>query len=530
MKRLSLMLLMLLMITATRASAVDRYVIATGGATSGACPSGTPCTIQFAASIVNPGDVVLCADGNYVTTDTGANRYVLHITRTGSSGNKITFKSINKWGAKLDGQLSGQSYTSIGGIRVEMPDSANGYIIIKNFDIFNLREVGIYVKQGHDVDIIGNRIRDIGRKVCSGVSPGLDGIFFQSDPPPYYVRNVLIDGNWLNDIGRLTYISGAIECCGCVLSLPHNDHGVYFSGDQTTIRNNVFYNIRTGWDLSFYHNNSRNVKIYGNTISGHLIGDAVSPGNIVVGYTSNPVPRNENLLVRDNIFHQTRSPIIHASGNDVVSGDFSYNLTDGANGSVIDYIQPTFARSNNVFTTDAGFVNVQSSGGVITGTPDFHLLPNSPCINTGTILSELGFDYEGNIRPVGSAVDIGAFEFLGAPAAITNLIAASNPAGSEITISFTSPCCTATEYDVRVSNELINAGSFDNEVRITSGISSPAAAGAGETFVLTGFCSGRNYNVAIKTKNSFAWSTISNVASCLTSGVYDSQCAEGWIQ
>jgi hypothetical protein len=41
---------------------------------------------------------------------------------------------------------------------------------------------------------------------------------------------------------------------------------------------------------------------------------------------------------------------------------------------------------------------------------DFHLLPNSPLIDAGAMLSIVPNDFDGISRPVGSGLDIGAFE------------------------------------------------------------------------------------------------------------------------
>src|SRR5438093_10185097 len=57
-------------------------------------------TVQQAAGVVNPGDVVIVRNGVY----TGDGNAVLSIGRGGSAGNLVVFKSQNKWGAVLDGQ------------------------------------------------------------------------------------------------------------------------------------------------------------------------------------------------------------------------------------------------------------------------------------------------------------------------------------------------------------------------------------------------------------------------------------------
>src|SRR5437879_5075509 len=82
------------------ARAVDRYVTPNGSPSSDGS-IGSPCSIQRAADIVNPGDVVLVADGTYTT---GATGYLLTITRGGTATSKVTFKAQHRWGAKFSGR------------------------------------------------------------------------------------------------------------------------------------------------------------------------------------------------------------------------------------------------------------------------------------------------------------------------------------------------------------------------------------------------------------------------------------------
>src|SRR5215510_15234163 len=62
-------------------------------------------TIQKAADVVNPGYTVIVEDGVY--TSSGPNqcsKTVVCLTRGGGAGQLVTFKSRNKWGAKINGQ------------------------------------------------------------------------------------------------------------------------------------------------------------------------------------------------------------------------------------------------------------------------------------------------------------------------------------------------------------------------------------------------------------------------------------------
>lgn len=83
------------------ANAATYYVATTGNDSNPGTLAFPFLTIQKAADIVNPGDTVLVGDGTY--TDTDGNGTVVYVRRGGTSGGYITFKSINKWGAVVDG-------------------------------------------------------------------------------------------------------------------------------------------------------------------------------------------------------------------------------------------------------------------------------------------------------------------------------------------------------------------------------------------------------------------------------------------
>jgi hypothetical protein len=98
------------------------YVAAPGSDTNSGTQSAPFGTIQKAADTVNPGDTVLVADGTY--TDTDGNGVVVYVRRGGTSGNWVTFRSQNKWGAKVDTQAGAHGWY------VSAP-----YIIIQDFEI-----------------------------------------------------------------------------------------------------------------------------------------------------------------------------------------------------------------------------------------------------------------------------------------------------------------------------------------------------------------------------------------------------------
>src|SRR5882672_7869880 len=85
------------------------YISPTGSDTNLGTQAAPFQTIQHAADLVNPGDTVLVNDGDYVKPATlspysSGFSAVVTIWRGGTAANPVTFKSINPYGAKIDGQ------------------------------------------------------------------------------------------------------------------------------------------------------------------------------------------------------------------------------------------------------------------------------------------------------------------------------------------------------------------------------------------------------------------------------------------
>ena len=89
--------------------------------------------------------------------------------------------------------------------------------------------------------------------------------------------------------------------------------------------------------------------------------------------------------------------------NDVVVGQFSncvfYNIPSMPGG---------FVGTNSNIGTDPLFVSL---GNIITPTaPDMHLQSGSPAKDAGVSLDYIKQDFDGIVRPIGSAPAIGAYE------------------------------------------------------------------------------------------------------------------------
>src|SRR5437867_2592281 len=230
-------------------------------------------TVQQAAGVVNPGDVVIVRNGVY----TGDGNAVLSIGRGGSAGNLVVFKSQNKWGAVLDGQ---NNYSA------KVIEIGTNYVRVEGFEVKGSNHYGVDPSTStHDIEIVGNNIHDVGR-YCESSGIGLSAI-------DAYSSNLLIDGNWVHDIGRL----GAGEN-GCQPGNDYwmnHDHGVYNGqGTNVIIRNNVFYNITRGWAIQRYGSSVDQLYIVNNTFA---FPNPNRNGQIILAATPT------NLYIQHNVFY-----------------------------------------------------------------------------------------------------------------------------------------------------------------------------------------------------------------------------------
>src|SRR5436189_111560 len=250
------------------------YVDGTSGNDGNPADSTRPFrTVQQAAGVVNPGDVVIVRNGVY----TGDGNAVLSIGRGGSAGNLVVFKSQNKWGAVLDGQ---NNYSA------KVIEIGTNYVRVEGFEVKGSNHYGVDPSTStHDIEIVGNNIHDVGR-YCESSGIGLSAI-------DAYSSNLLIDGNWVHDIGRL----GAGEN-GCQPGNDYwmnHDHGVYNGqGTNVIIRNNVFYNITRGWAIQRYGSSVDQLYIVNNTFA---FPNPNRDGQIILAATTT------NLYIQNNIFY-----------------------------------------------------------------------------------------------------------------------------------------------------------------------------------------------------------------------------------
>src|SRR6266404_5609073 len=117
---------------AATGSGVCYYVSPTGSDSNAGTSAAPFLTIQHAANVVNPGDMVIVRDGTYNNPAvSGVGSKLIIMTRGGTVANHVVFIAEHKWGAKIDG-LNNTSATG-------WEFSAN-YIDVKNFECEGFRD------------------------------------------------------------------------------------------------------------------------------------------------------------------------------------------------------------------------------------------------------------------------------------------------------------------------------------------------------------------------------------------------------
>ncbi|HBF42751.1 MAG TPA: hypothetical protein DDW42_03825, partial [Desulfobacteraceae bacterium] len=115
------------------------------------------------------------------------------------------------------------------------------------------------------------------------------------------------------------------------------------------------------------------------------------------GGIHNENPESKNIIIRNNIFSDNRhyQILLEVEGQNFT---IDHNLIHGFRGS-----QEGETYGSEYVAEDPLFRNPAGA--------DFHLQAGSPAVDSGSAQGAPADDFDGNIRPQGVGVDIGAYEF-----------------------------------------------------------------------------------------------------------------------
>jgi hypothetical protein len=388
------------------------YWVKNGGSDgqSGLSPATAWATLGHAAAVVNPGDTVHVLDGSYQG---------FYLSRSGLPGSPVTFRAE---GAAVE--ITADNGTTPDGINVENA----AHVVIDGFVVNGRTRAGIRVALSQFVT----------------------------------VRNCHTGFN-----GRWGIFSGFADDLTVERNETHHsqlEHGIYVSnsGDRPVIRQNLVYDNHANG----IHMNGDESQGGDGLISGALVEQNAIHGNGAGGGSGINMDGVTTSVVRNNLLYDNHASGISlyridgatgSTGNLVVNntiinaadGRWCVNINNGSSGNtVVNNIlynehsfrgaitidgssRPGFVSDHNAvisrFSTDGGnsvtslaawqalgydahsFVATPAVLFLVPGV-DFHLSATSPALDAGTATNAPAVDLEGNPRPVGAGVDVGAFE------------------------------------------------------------------------------------------------------------------------
>ena len=367
-------------------------------------------TLGHAASVVNPGDTVHVLDGTYQGFD---------LRRSGTSGAPITFHAEGS-----AAQITADNGTTPDGINVENA----AYVIIDGFVVNNRTRAGIRTAVSQFVTV----------RNCHTGFNGRWGIFSG------FADDFTIESNETHHSQAEHGIYVSNSCVRPVIrgNVSHDNHanGIHMNGDLSQGGNGLIANALV----------ERNT-IFGNGVGG---GSGINMDGVI------------NSTIRNNLLYDNHASGISlyqidaatgSTGNIVVNntivnaadGRWCININTGSTGNqILNNILYNYHSFRGVITIDAssrsGFVSDHNSlmsrfsidgGDTVIDFPtwqalgydmhsflatptalfvapgsDFHLLVGCPAVDAGTASNAPADDLDGNPRPVGAAVDVGAYE------------------------------------------------------------------------------------------------------------------------
>ena len=345
-------------------ASIYHLYVSPSGSDSGTGSISSPFrTIGKAASVAKPSTTVHVAPGTYGNVSN---------SKSGTSTGRLRFVSDTKWGAKIVGTGTEAHFTNNG-----------SYVDIVGFDISGSGRLGV-LNYGSFTSIEGNHVHNL--KISGGCNgSGGAGIVDAN----YSATDDDIIGNVVHDIG----VPGA--CNGV--------QGIYHSNLRGHIFNNIVYRV-SAWGIHLWHA-ANNVVIANNTVfangtasmgGGIETGSGDSPGGIVLANTTvanNIVVKNPGASI---------AQYCYSGASCIGSGNVTTNNVVFGNGRGVALRAGT---ATNTIAADPQFLNY-----LPTGTGDYRLKSSSPAINKGTATKAPTVDIDGRARPVGGAVDIGAYE------------------------------------------------------------------------------------------------------------------------
>jgi parallel beta-helix repeat protein len=387
------------------------YVAPTGSDSSNGSATAPWHTLQKAANAAQPGDTVVVRAGNYQG---------FYMDRDGTASQRITFR------ADKGVNITSPNNTTGDGINLEGAD----YVTVQGFTVKGMPRAGIRSVTNHHVTIKNNVVDQNG--VWGIFTAYSDDVWIEGNSAS---RSVKEHGIYVSNSGDRPIIKNNVTWGNNVCGIHMNGDVEAGNGDgiisgALVVGNKVFDNGRGGGSAinadgvqnSLFKNNL----LYNNHASGISLfrwnGAAGSSGNQVInntiinaddsrwalniqnGSTNNTAYNNviyNNHSYRGGINISADSRAGFKSDYNAVIGRFTLNDSD-----VIDLNQWRSAtgQDQHSFVATPGQLFVDAANN------NYHLSASSPGLDRGTTTYAPGWDMDGNRRPSGGGIDIGADE------------------------------------------------------------------------------------------------------------------------
>ncbi len=427
------------------------YYVSTSGNDNNTGTQTNPwLTVQKAANNVQPGDIVMVAEGTYSSRIT--------ISKTGTSSQPIVFQAQ-------------------GTVKITGFDISGSYIILKGFTITptDCNWAGAINVTGNNNLIENNTIVDSTRQGIQLTHTSSNNTVKNNTIVRTHISGITVLGT--NNIVEGNDISDVRDHIGSC-SLTTEANAVTFHGSGHLFKGNYIHDFykanqngkphidafQTFSDISNNKYAGKNCifeknKIFMGNPSNDTLEEAWDGTNSIYGFMISATSGDaaSNLTIRNNIIQSWSGFNVGEGGSGNINGLKIYNNTwrsslkfsssywprgihlygianyEVYNNIFVDYSYAhimvangsTGTANNNLFWNSDGTTPVLK--GYTIGSNDklgknpifvnnftnLHLQSSSPAINTGVASSTITDDIEGNLRPQGTATDIGAYEYQG---------------------------------------------------------------------------------------------------------------------
>jgi hypothetical protein len=396
-----LLVITILICFASLASAKQIYVVPSGGRTNGSGTIKDPLdTLGRAMEQGLPGDTIVLRGGIHQAGN---------IWYTGQGGKLGEFLTIEGYPNERAVVIGRRLVVESQYIRIQNIEFKNFSVIVRHQERNNWR-------YSHHVEILNNKFSTTGVAIYFCCNEGLiQGNRF--DPAYYAIYLMHGNGNVIreNDIRNTSMYSVHIydedkyNSTGeprpkltnllvenNVIDGSQSRSGIIVSGGDYSkppieingvlIRNNLILNNSTGGITLKGDGWIKNIEIYNNTIHGNPRG----------GIRMNLDKQAENISIINNILSNNGSSHVYSNGK----------VTH-------------FVVRRNLYWTPASVGSGVNDSSAVMGNPlfenmaasNFHLTDRSAAIDKGESLARVTTDKDGKSRPIGSAYDIGAYEY-----------------------------------------------------------------------------------------------------------------------